>query len=250
MTARAPAWLVQTPIAHRGLHGADVPELSQAALRRAVDAGVGVEIDVRLSRDGTVVVVHDADTDRVTGVHRVVADTDVATLTALTALGTSEQLLTLRDVLMILDGAVPLLIEVKHGVTPAEIGPAVLACLADYQGAWAVQSFDPRTIRWFAQNAPTVVRGQIAGDLSADGIPLLTRLLLEPMVANVLTRPQFVAYDIESLPCRSVTFWRTVLRCSLVAWTVRSEQHLALCRRLGAGVIFEDIAPPAGTSGC
>lgn len=189
MTARAPSWLLQTPIAHRGLHGSGVPELSRGALLRAVDAGVGVEIDVRLSRDGTVVVVHDADTGRVTGVHHVVADTEAATLTGLTAVGTDEHLLTLRDVLAILDGGVPLLIEIKYGVTPAEIGPAVLACVADYHGDWAVQSFGPRTVHWFAPHAPTVVRGQIAGDLSADGIPLAGRLLLEPMIANALTRP-------------------------------------------------------------
>ena len=85
------------------------------------------------------------------------------------------------------------------------------------------------------------------GDLSADGIPLALRLLLEPMIANALTRPHFIAYDVTSLPRRSVTFWRTVLRCPLVAWTVHSEQHVALCRHLGAGVIFEDIDPPAGT---
>lgn len=244
MSNRAPSWLLSGPIAHRGLHGPGAPELSAAALQRAVDAGLAAEIDVRLSRDGTVVVIHDADTERVTGVRHVVAETDADALTALTATGTTEKLLTLRGALAVVAGRVPLLIELKHGVAAATVGPAVVTCLDGYAGPWAVQSFDPRIVRWFARHAPDVARGQISGDLSGEGLPLAGRLLLETMAANGLSRPDFLAYEVDALSRRSVALWRRVLRCPVVAWTVRTPEQAQRARSLHAGIIFEDMDPP------
>lgn len=237
-------WLLRMPIAHRGLHGPGAPELSRAALERAIEAGIAVEIDVRLASDGTVFVIHDADTERVTGVHRVVAETDTAGLQALPFPGSPDPLLTLGEALVVLGGRVPLLVELKHGVAADVIGPSVLACLRGYPGVWAVQSFDPRIVRWFGRHAPHVVRGQIAGDLAGEGLGPLQRRLLETMALNVVTRPDFLAYDVEAMPRRAVTFWRRVLRCPLVVWTVRSEQQRALAASWRAGVIFEDMSPP------
>lgn len=245
MSRVAASWLTQVPIAHRGLHGPGAPELSRGALARAVDAGVAVEIDVRLAADGTVFVIHDADTERVTGVRQVVAETDTAGLRSLPVRGSADPLLTLDEALVILGGRVPLLVELKHGVAADLIGPPVLACLHGYPGAWAVQSFDPRIVRWFGRHAPHVARGQIAGDLAGEGLGPVRRRLLETMALNVLSRPDFLAYDVDSMPRRAVTFWRRVLRCPLVVWTVRSEQQRALATSWSAGVIFEDMPPPS-----
>lgn len=242
--ARAPGWLLDTPIAHRGLHGPGAPELSRTALLRAVEAGVAAEIDVRLCRDG-VVVVHDEDTERVTGVRLVVAESSFAELTALAVLDSVEPLPNLSEALAIVDGRVPLLIEVKHRIPASAIGPAVLASLAGYGGAWAVQSFDPRIVRWFRRNAPHAIRGQISGDLSQEGLGRLRRLLLETMLGNIRSRPHFLVWDAGALPNRVVSLWCAVLRCPVLAWTVQTEQQLANARSAGAGVIFEYLSPQA-----
>ena len=237
-------WLTDTPIAHRGLHGPGAPELSRAAVLRAVEAGVAIEIDVRLCRDA-VVVIHDEDTERVTGVRLVVSDSSHAELRALTVVDCVEPLPSLDEVLALVAGRVPLLIEVKHRIPADRIGPAVLASLAGYRGVWAVQSFDPRIVRWFRHHAPHALRGQISGDLSQEGLGLRRRLVLETMLYNVLTRPDFLVWDADGLPNRLVSLWCAVLRCPVLSWTVQTEQHLARARAAGAGVIFEHLEPAA-----
>lgn len=239
---RSPSWLLNTPIAHRGLHGPGAPELSRAALLRAVEAGVAAEIDVRLCRDG-IVVIHDEDTERVTGVRRVVSESSFSQLRALSVLDSSAPLPSLSEVLEFVNGRVPLLIEIKHRIPAAQIGPAVLATLAGYKGDWAIQSFDPRIVRWFRQHAPSVPRGQISGDLSRQGLGRARRFVLETMLWNVVTRPDFVVWDVDELPNRLVSIWSAVLRCTVLAWTVQTEQHLARARRAGAGLIFEHLDP-------
>ena len=239
---QAAQWLVIQPIAHRGLHGLRTPELSRAAMSSAVEAGVAIEIDVRLCKDA-VVVIHDEDTERVTGVRLVVSDSSLEELQALAVLGSAEPLPSLDEALALVRGRVPLLIEVKHRIPPDQIGPAVLASLDGYRGAWAVQSFDPRIVRWFRRHAPTALRGQISGDLSQEGLGRFRRLVLETMIYNAVTRPHFLVWDADGLPHRVVQFWCLVLRCPVLSWTVRTDQQLLRARAAGAGVIFEDLTP-------
>ncbi len=250
---RSPRWLLETPIAHRGLHGPGAPELSRASLLRAVEAGCAAEIDVRLCRDG-VVVVHDEDTERVTGTRHVIADCTLAQLQALAVLDSTEPLPSLDEVLALVAGRVPLLIEVKHRIPADRIGPAVLASLEGYAGEWAVQSFDPRIVRWFSRHAPRVVRGQISGDLSQEGLGRFHRFVLETMLWNAVSRPHFLVWDVDGLPNRLVSLWRVLLGCPVLAWTVQTEQQLAHARSVGAGVIFEHVDPsprwgPPGRAG-
>ena len=243
MTPTGRAWLTEVPIAHRGLHGPNAPELSRAAVGLAVDAGYAVEIDVRASRDGILLALHDVDTDRVTDTRLIVAETDAAALTSLRLTGSSETVLTLAEVLAIVDARVPLLIEVKHGVAAQRVGPLVMAIMARYHGQWAIESFDPRIVWWFRRHARQVLRGQLSGDLSAEPIPMLRRLLLEVMAFNVVTRPDFLVYDVDALPRLAVTLWRATLRCPLVVWTASTPGHVRLARRLRAGMIFEQVVP-------
>lgn len=242
------SWLLDVPIAHRGLHGPGAPELSPAALRRAINAGVAVEIDVRMCRDD-IIVIHDEDTARVTGVRLVVAHSTRVDLQALTVYDSPEPLPTLDEVLAVIDGRVPLLIEVKPGIPATTIGPAVLASLAGYEGAWAVQSFDPRILRWFQRCAPRTLRGQLSGDLSQEGLSYYRRFMLETMVANVVTRPDFIAWDVDALPSLILSFWRTILRCPVLAWTVQTVGQLDKARAARCGVIFENVDPLSGGDG-
>lgn len=241
--SRSPSWLQSTPIAHRGLHGPGVPELSRAALLRAVQAGVAAEIDIRLSRDDTVAVIHDEDTMRVTGVRLGVAESAFAQLRALAVIDSRDPLPSLAEVLEFIGGRVPLLIEIKHGIPAGRIGPAVLAILAGYEGEWAIQSFDPRIVLWFRRNAPSVPRGQISGDLSQEGLGRIRRFALETMWWNVTTRPDFLVWEVDLLPSRLIRIWCALLDCTVLAWTIRSEQQLERARQAGAGLIFENLDP-------
>src|SRR5262249_31300242 len=112
-----PPWLLRLPIAHRGLHGLDVPENSLAAFRAAMRRGYAIEFDVRLAKDDVPVVFHDAALGRMTGVAGLVAETAVAALRELRLNGSEEHVPTLAEVLRVVNGRVPLLIELK---TPNE----------------------------------------------------------------------------------------------------------------------------------
>jgi len=138
------AWLLKTPIAHRGLHGAGVPENSLAAFHAAMRRGYAIEFDVRLAGGDVPVVFHDAGLKRMTGVDRELAETPVAALRKLGLRGTAEHVPTFAEVLATVAGIVPLLIELK---TPADRPPgtletAVWGVLAGYRGAYAVQSLN------------------------------------------------------------------------------------------------------------
>jgi glycerophosphoryl diester phosphodiesterase len=140
---------MRTPIAHRGLHAAHDgrPENSLAAFAYACERGFPAELDARLTRDGEVVVFHDRTLRRMTGADGRVEDRDAADVRALRLLGTRERVPLLRDVLELVDGRVPLLVEVKAGAPYPALERAVLGALDCYAGEVAIQSFKPRMLR-------------------------------------------------------------------------------------------------------
>src|SRR4051794_26055161 len=142
-------WLVRTPIAHRGLHAAHEgrPENSLAAFARCCALGFPAELDVRLARDGEVVVFHDRALKRLTGAAGRVEERDAAELRALRLLGTDERVPLLAEVLELVGGRVPLLVELKSGAPAATLERAVLRVLDGYPGEVAIQSFKLRTVR-------------------------------------------------------------------------------------------------------
>lgn len=237
-------WLSTVPVAHRGLHDAGKPENSMPAFQAAVDSGYGIELDVHSTADGKLVVFHDDTLDRMTERHGPVADLTSDELSKLRLGGTDHTIPMLDDVLRVVAGSAPVLIEVKTGSPMAVVGPSLLAALDGYSGPAAVQSFDPRVLAWVRKNAPGLVRGQIASSFRDEKMPAPQKLLLRSMVLNAVTRPQFVAFDVNSMPSVFVSAWRKLLRIPLLLWTVRTADQLAKASGYGANVIFEDVRPP------
>ena len=151
-------------IAHRGLFTADqrIPENSLAAFRRAVEAGYGMELDVQLSRDGQVVVFHDDDLKRVCGVDAPVDALDYAELQALPLCGTGERMPLFSEVLQLVDGRTPMIVELKNGRRNRELCEKTLALLRAYSGPCCIESFNPMIVSWFRFHAPDLLRGQLA----------------------------------------------------------------------------------------
>src|SRR3954467_15277818 len=142
-------WLVRTPIAHRGLHAAGEgrPENSLAAFAHAAALGFPAELDVRLTRDGEVVVFHDRALGRLTGAAGRVEERAAAEVRALRLLGTRERVPLLREVLDLIGGRVPLLIELKAGAPPTALERAGLAALDGYAGGGGGPAFRARHAR-------------------------------------------------------------------------------------------------------
>jgi len=229
--------LTARPYAHRGLHGADVPENSLAAARAAMAQGVGMECDVRLSRDGVVHVFHDAGLGRMTQRRGRLHALDAAKIATLRLKGSAERVPRLTELLALAGGAMPLLIEIKSSRDPhirAQLCAAVAQDLEGHAGLVAVMSFDPLVVRWFARHRPHLPRGLVVS--RGKGWRLLA--WWRELWAILRARPQFIACDVGDLPGAAALPAR--LRLPLFCWTVRTPAEHDRAARSRAQVIFEE----------
>lgn len=241
-----PKWLTKTPVAHRGLHDITlgVPENSRLAFRKAIEAGYAIETDVRITGDGQVVVFHDPDLKRLCSRDGIVAHMPLAELKTLKLLGTEETVPSFRDLLDQVRGQVPLVVEIKKD-KKQEIGPletSVARMLQHYPGPFVVQSFNPRTVKWFQKHAPEIVRGQIATDLvnMTKGLNWFTRMQLKRALMNGYGDPDFLAYDVRDLPSE-VTAAARRRGLPILSWTVRTPTERARAAAHADNVIFEEL---------
>ncbi|MCF4166606.1 hypothetical protein L2U69_13210 [Zavarzinia compransoris] len=242
------AWLRDLPVAHRGLHdaAAGVPENSRAAFAAAAAAGYAIEFDIQVSADGVPMVFHDDTLDRMTPESGRVDTWRCGDLRDLQLAGTAETIPTLAEVLRLINGKVPLLIEVK--AARGKVGPleaATAAVLENYRGRFAVQSFNPQSIGWFRRHAPRVARGQISMDYRMDdegGVKPWQAWFLTHMLFNRLTRPHFIAYDVRALPQRAVARARAAGLPALT-WTVRTPADRKRAAANADNIIFEGFRP-------
>jgi glycerophosphoryl diester phosphodiesterase len=229
-------WLRATQFAHRGLHGANLPENSPAAFAAAIARGLGIECDVQKSSDGQAMVFHDWELDRLTGETGPLADRSAQQLGRITLSGGTDTIPTLRQVLDQVGGKVPLLIEVKSRTDRpvAALCLAVRRVLEGYRGPHAVMSFDPRVGRWFRRHSPMTVRGLIVTE--EDDKALIGRVRRH--VWLWFAQPDFLAYDVRDLPSRFAASQRA-RGILLTTWTVRSPELLERARMYADAPIAE-----------
>jgi len=196
--------------AHRGLHyGAGFPENSLIAFAGALEMGAGIECDLRLTRDDHVIVFHDKDAMRMCASPMHIGQHSLAELGRL-RLGDGP-IPTLESLLKLVDGRVPLLLEVKVEGDIWRWAPALERALADYRGPLGVMSFDPRVARLMKTNLPGVRRGLVV----RDRLPAWKRFW-----AMWLADPQFLAVDVKALGKDWVAKARA--RMPVYSWTVRT----------------------------
>jgi len=240
--ASALDFLTRQPFAHRGLHGPKVPENSLAAFDRAIEQGYGIELDVRMTQDGDVIVFHDSTLDRMTNARGEVMRMSAAQLSAICLKGSKETLQTLHDVLRRVAGRVPVLIEVKaSGNTYLPACFAVRRALEGYRGKVAVMSFHPAVPAWYAENAPKIVRGLVLTE-SEQGSRFDIRRRLRRQLLVWKAKPHFLAFDVRRLPS-PFTAGARERGYKVLTWTVRGDEAHALARRCADQVIFEGDLP-------
>lgn len=230
--------------AHRGLHDGNhaVPENSLAAFRLAVEAGYGIELDVQLTADHKLVVHHDGTTGRVCGTNVRISETDYASLPLLPD---GSPIPTFAEVLALVNGKIPLIVEVKQDGGAVPNAAATLEALRSYAGPYCVESFHPLAVRYFRKNAPQIVRGQLAmgGKYHSKETDIPTFYALKYLLVNVLGRPHFIAYSSAQDHNLSVWLMKRVFRPLMVAWTIRSQRELDQARRDYSMLIFELFTP-------
>jgi len=245
-----PSWIVERPIAHRGLHDrtSGVPENSLAAFEAAVAAGYPIELDVQLLADGQVVVFHDFDLKRLTGDGRDVADCTAEDLRPLRLDGTDQPVPLLTEVLAAVGGRTPLLIELKSpSRDDRRLERAVGVLLADCGDPVAVQSFNSLSLKWFREHMPEIPRGQLGSDFAGTGpaaAPVAGhgKASLRDLMPGQPGRPAFVACDARRLRAWTPEQKRLV-GLPLLAWTVRSFAEAARALKHADNIIFEGFRP-------
>jgi len=243
------AWLITRPIAHRGLHDVSrgTPENSLAAFESAAVQGYPIELDVQLSKDGQVVVLHDPNLARMTGMDAVVGDTNFDVISKLRLAESDQHIPTLTEVLEVVNGRVPIMIEIKSTGSVGALEQGVLAALSEYRHEAAIVSFNPMSLRYFRKNAPQLPRGQISGlfikaDLGDIDLNLGVRFALQYMLLNGLSHPHFISYQLDGVSTFPVVLRRKV-GMPIVTWPVKSTEDQRRAERYADNIIFEDFTP-------
>lgn len=234
------SWLVERCIAHRGLHNNEFPENSLGAFQNAINNGYPIELDVHIISDGTLVVFHDDSLSRMTGKDGYLKNLTKSDLENYHLADTEYTIPTFEDVLTLIDGKVPLLIEVKNTNKVGVLETKLLEMLRAYKGEYAIESFNPYVLEWFKNNAPDILRGQLAGFFKGEKLAFIKRFALKRMVLNKIAKPDFIAYEASRLPNRFVRKYKSL---PLIAWTVRSQKEYMKVVQYCDNVIFENFEP-------
>lgn len=246
-----PAFLGR-PIAHRAMHWTGHPENSRAAIHAAIEAGYGIEIDLQCSVDGVAMVFHDYSLERLTAESGPVAMRTAAELRAIPLSGGDEGIPTFAEVLEIVGGRVPLLVEIKDqdGALGANVGPleeAVARDSAGYSGPIAFMCFNPNSMIALKRAAPATVRGLATSAFSREiwgRVPAARRSFLAaiPDESLVATGASFISHRAADLEMPRVADLREQ-GVPVLCWTIRSADEEARARKLSDNITFEGYTP-------
>lgn len=228
--------------AHRGLHDESHPENSIIAFNRACENGVGIELDVQLSKDKEVMVFHDYTLERMTGVKNKLDHLDAIELTNLSLKNSSQTIPTLKQVLNLVHGKVPLLIELKGENLDSSLCPKVAELLKDYKGAYCIESFNPFLIKSMRKYLPNAYYGQLYTNVCRDKKKYtLLNILLTGMAFNFISNPNFIAYNELDRDSVFVKITTKFYKAKKFVWTVKNKNDIDSAKLYGENAIFEDI---------
>ena len=240
--------------AHRGLHdnAGDSPENSMAAFKKAVDAGYGIECDVQLTKDGIPVIFHDFTLKRVARTsdgqspEGKVIDYTYEELQEFHLLNSNEKIPKFEDFLRLVDGRVPLIVELKIELKDLSVCSAVNGLLSDYKGVYCIESFNPLGVIWYRKHRPDVMRGQLSDEFHKENPQEFKGILyfvLTHLFFNFLGKPDFIAFN-RKYP-KSFSLWvnRHLYGCLTAAWTIKSQEQLDDAKRDFDIYIFDSFIP-------
>lgn len=232
--------------AHRGLHNnnSDAPENSMLAFSRAVEAGYGIELDICLTRDRVPVVFHDETLKRICGVEGKVCDYTYEELQQFHLCDSAQRIPRFEDVLKLVDGRVPLIVEFKIAFMDLSLCPIADRILRRYKGLYCMESFNPLGVWWYRCHRREVMRGQLSDAFLKEGKykgPVY--FVLQNLLLNFIGKPDFVAYHHIYHGVLSRRICRGLYRNTAVAWTIQSQEDLNRAKKYFDIFIFDSFLP-------
>ncbi len=235
------SWIVNKYIAHRGLHTKEFAENSLSSFKNAIENNYAIELDVQQIKDGTVVVFHDDSLQRLTGQDGYLINIEKATdLKNYKLNGTKDTIPTLKEVLKLVDGKAPLMIEIKNSSKVGVLEDALIAELKNYKGEFCIISFNPYVLSYIKQHAPKMLRGQLSASFKGEKLAFLKKFLLKRLALNRVSEPHFISYEAAALPNRWV---RKNKHLPLLAWTIRSQEEYLKIAKFCDNIVFENFKP-------
>lgn len=234
--------------AHRGLfdNDSDAPENSMKAFKKAVDSGFGIELDVQLTKDEVAVVFHDGKLERMCGAEGKVCDYTFEELQSFSLAKSEEKIPLFTEVLKLVDGKVPLIIEYKIETTNTKVCQIGNEILKDYKGVYCIESFNPFGVLWYKKHRKDIVRGQLSEEFWKNGSKKsILLLIMAKLLTNFITRPDFVAYNAKNYRNLSRRICRGLYKNMAVAWTIKSQEQLDEMQEHFDLFIFDSFVPSA-----
>ena len=210
-------WLLDTPVAHRGLHNDKLTENSMGAFQNAIDHGYIIETDVHLLKSGEVVVFHDNTLKRVCGIDVKISDLTLEDIKGNNyLLPSGEHIPLFSEMLELVNGQVGILLELKfNGLGNYKLEEEVLKLIKGKESWIAVQAFNPYTIQWFQKNAPEFKRGLLS----------LSALCIDVFLHWKKMQPDFISFQIAGVGL--IKNYVKKRGAALLVWTIRTKENLA-----------------------
>lgn len=233
--------------AHRGLHSDPdkVPENSMAAFRLAVEHNYGIEMDIQVSKDNIPVIFHDFNLKRVCHLNKRVRDLTYQELCELRLNQSEERIPTLQEVLDMVKGRVPLILEFKVEFKDLTVCEITAPMLEKYKGIYCIESFNPLVLMWYRQKRPGIIRGQLASNLIKDKEvgSFSLYFALQNLLLNFVTKPDFISYNYKHRKMLSFMLCKHLYRTPSFAWTIQSQISLEESRGSFDYFIFDHFIP-------
>lgn len=238
-------WIKEKYIAHRGFHSLDksIPENTLIAFKKAIDYRYGIELDVNVTKDGQVVAFHDINLNRMCKVDAYLYDVNYDQIKDINILNTNEKIPLLTDVLELVEGKVPLLIELKPRGDKRLLCESFIKAMTSYKGPYAIHSFSPWIVHWFKKNHPHIIRGQITEFFKNDDkMSPFSKYLMKSMFFNRFTKPDFVNYGIKDLPNKYATKAYEKGLC-IISYCARNNLEFNMVKKHYDNAVFEFFRP-------
>ncbi len=234
-------FLKQNLIAHRGMHNIkkEIPENSLKAFAKAIDNSYIIELDVHILKDKSVIVFHDDNLERMTGVNKKVKETTYNEIKKLKLQNTNCYIPLLEDVLNLVNGKVPIIIELKTDAKCGTLEEEMIKILKQYKGQYAVKSFNPFSIYWIKKHNPKIIRGQLASNFKNEKMNIIKKVFLKNMMLNFITKPDFLSYGIDGLPNKKVERYRK--NNLVLGWTITNKSEMERASKYCDNLICENL---------
>ncbi|MDR3304524.1 MAG: glycerophosphodiester phosphodiesterase [Clostridiales Family XIII bacterium] len=233
------SWILANPIAHRGLHDREMPENSIPAFEAAIEKGISIELDVQLTRDRELVVFHDDNLQRMTGLNKNIWKLSFAELERLCLKHTNLRIPTFREVLDLIGGRVPLLVEIKKHRGKPE--PQVVEMLHGYPGEYAIQAFNPVVLQHVRKLDPSIYCGLLSSKFEHEKIMRIKKAGIRNARLFFMAKPDFLSFEINSFPNRRIAGFRKELGLPVLGWTIKTGEDIDKALKFCDNIIFENL---------